>query len=490
MTAIQDGLIWMSGHSPAHCRDATPAERWALSRAGLLVLAAYLVASINWGVVGWVYSANLTGETRWFAAGLITLVGSGLMVLLLDRSFLFMMDSAAPENGVINRIRNLLFAFFRVAVILGFSTLTAQFTMPIYLGAELDVTALEMIEKRESDRSGNLAATSGLDDRKKTVESAISVVENWSLAIENGEKNLERMLAESRACWGRWERSVRSNTSDEVPRDMARRFAGPRGIARECTSNDTSVKTQRVELHVLRDSHRRATEALTVAQADLDATNRQIAKTMAERSAIEQRALNGTSATVLAAALEDDSGILAKWALITALQIVLELLPFFVKLFSGSSAVGARIASQRHEERRRVEARRDQIDHNQTARKHIAATANKALVDAANSTAIRTAMTEHLKAYVVALAPQEGVRALLTELSTNADDVREFSARHPQYASLASKAWHRAIRESVDSLMSFEETLTEKLMNSRPIDPDAVSPVRNPRERETSVHEQ
>jgi len=107
------------------------------------------------------------------------------------------------------------------------------------------------------------------------------------------------------------------------------------GIYRENYRNYVSPKEAELE---------RMGAAITQAQGDIDTAKKEIAQDLDKVSQINESYINVASADVLSSLVRNNPGAFMKYALITLLQLCLELMPILLKLQAGQSPLGHRMA--------------------------------------------------------------------------------------------------------------------------------------------------
>ena len=90
-------MVGITGHHID--RGTRPEDIGGLSKIGLSICFASLLAAMQFGIAGWYLSVGLDFESRVIFAALTALIGS-LVVLIIDRNFIYAADTRADLGGI------------------------------------------------------------------------------------------------------------------------------------------------------------------------------------------------------------------------------------------------------------------------------------------------------------------------------------------------------------------------------------------------------
>lgn len=446
MRPVERIFVWLSGYSPRVVENHPAEDREPLAKLGGLVLLAMIVASSNWGVAGWSFSTGHPMAFRPVIAGLSGLLGAAI-VLGVDRSALFFIDTTPVQTGW----RIILFALFRIALVLAVSAVTSQAVIPALLDKELAAHALTLIEQSETERLQSLNSQFKIEERKVALGTAANEVTRIERAAATVPPDIERKLLAAKRCWSEHaaikQRLLEQGYSDQ---DVRERLAGN---AARCARDARHAADER-EAHFkrVRAQLDQAIAAKSGAVTDLVQAQSTV-QTKIERAArVESEAISPQSSTVLWSLLRTDPGALVKWLLITSALLAAELAPMLLKLLVDQTTIGRKIATSSEFTRLDLEQTLENRYSDRRVASRLNVLSEQAVRDALEDPLVLATFKRVFAAHLGALAPVEAVRKMMRELEQRHFDMAEFQSRFPRYATLIAEAWRAAIRETANIL--------------------------------------
>lgn len=441
-------FIWLGGYTPDNLEADSRQNREPVGKLGATVLFAMVVAGLNWAVGGWTYAEALSEPQRYWAAGATALMGM-FLVLVFDRGLIYVIDTA----GKVARMRLAAFTLFRLVVVVAISSLTSQAVIPLLLGNELNMKALQMQEASEQRRVSQLGQQYQVSTRENAASQANQDVARLTQASRTLPPDIANHLAAARQCWQEYG-TTRSNLINNgmEPREARERL---RTKATTCSQSDSSAKAEQAAYFKrTREQLEQATDNQATARNELQTAHSAVASRVDTARKIESSNLTARSSAVLWELLSSNPGAMGKWLLITAVLLVCELLPLLYKLQMGQTPPGRRIAMENRLYQRRLEA--DSVQHEQALalQEEITYASHAGMQEAMKQPEVRQVFTDCFANTLKALAPSEAVASMMNDLHTRGPDVISFQRRHPQYAQVIGEAWRNALAQTMNILMA------------------------------------
>jgi hypothetical protein len=346
MSTIRQYLVFLTGHRiPA---NAPVEEVGSLSKIGAAIAFASFLAALQFGIAGWFLAMDLHIGLQIALAITFALIGAAI-VLVLDRNFIFLADTRYETDKKLTYV----YLGIRIFLITVIGSLSSQFTMPLFLKSELAIHAQDMKDGRYTDAKARYQEKYELSDKT----SAVSNLEQRSAQLQKELQVLTPEIVRQRNASSQCFQEYRKKTSTTFAPDLDENeiihlYAKDK---REC---------ERLE-GVYRQSYRSYTapreaelasigEAIPQAMGAVEGAKKDIAANLAKTSQIDEAYINVASADVLSSLITHSPGVFFKYALITLLQLCLELMPILLKLQAGQSALGHRAALAAHKNKTRV----------------------------------------------------------------------------------------------------------------------------------------
>jgi hypothetical protein len=225
--------------------------------------------------------------------------------------------------------------------------------MPLFLKSELAIHAQDMKDGRYSDAKARYQEKYELSDKTTAVSKLEQRSNQLKKELQNLTPEIVRQRNASNQCFQEYRRKTSTTFAPDLDEgEILQLYAKDK---REC---------ERLE-GVYRQSYRSYTapreaelasigEAIPQAMGAVEGAKKDIAANLAKTSQIDEAYINVASADVLSSLITHSPGVFFKYALITLLQLCLELMPILLKLQAGQSALGHRAALAAHQNKTRV----------------------------------------------------------------------------------------------------------------------------------------
>lgn len=440
-------FLWLGGYTPANLEVDSRQDREPINKLGATVLFAMVVAGINWAVGGWTYAAALADESqRYLAAGATAFMGM-FLVLVFDRGLVYVIDTA----GQMARLSLLVFTLFRFVVVVAVSSLTSQAVIPLLLGNELNMQALQMQEQSEQQRVTQLGSQYQVGSREAQAQQAGSEVERLTLAAQTLPVDISNQLANARRCWQDHNTGRRNLLNAGIEPREARERMRPK--ATQCSQVDKAAKAaQAAYVQRTREQLEQARELHAGAQSELQAARSTVKERVEAARAVETSSLNARSSAVLWELLRTNPGALGKWLLITAVLMVCELLPLLYKLQMGQTPPGRRIAAENRLRQRHLEANLLQQEQALALQTEITYASHAGMQSAMQQQEVKQVFADCFAQTLKALAPAEAVTAMMRDMASRGPNVNAYQRQYPEYAEIIGQAWRRAVQQTLHTL--------------------------------------
>lgn len=341
MNAFTKAMVAITGH---HIEPGTrPEDVGGLSKIGLSICFASLLAAIQFGIAGWFLSEGLDTESRYITAGVTAIIGS-LVVLIIDRNFIYAADTRADVGGKLTYF----YLAIRVFLIVSISSLSSQFILPLLLKSELAIHVQDLKDDRYDTAKQRYANKYEVKDKVESEQGISSQITKLKTEIANLPPALVRQKNAADQCRADYKRKISTSIGPDLDeedivnlyardkircdgleanyKEAYRAYLQPRQAA--LTTNEEAYQVAREEV----------TKAQTALKTDLNRTDEN-----------NQTYLNVASADVMWSLIRTNPGARMKYLMITLVQLVLELMPLLLKSLLGRSALGIRIAMRSQE---------------------------------------------------------------------------------------------------------------------------------------------
>jgi hypothetical protein len=232
-------------------------------------------------------------------------------------------------------------------------SLSSQFTMPLFLKSELAIHAQDMKDGRYTDAKARYQEKYELSDKS----AAVTNIEQRSTQLRKELQELTPGLIRQRNASNQCFQDYRKKTSTTFAPDLDENeiihlYAKDKRICEQL--EETYRQNYRSFASPREEELTAMGEAMPQALAAVEGAKKDIAANLAKTSQIDEAYINVASADVLSSLITHSPGVFFKYALITLLQLCLELMPILLKLQAGQSALGHRAALAAHQNKTRV----------------------------------------------------------------------------------------------------------------------------------------
>jgi len=346
MSTIRQYLVFLTGHRIA--ANAPVEEIGSLSKIGAAIAFASFLAALQFGIAGWFLAMDLHIGLQVALAITFALIGAAI-VLVLDRNFIFLADTRYETDKKLTYV----YLGIRIFLITVIGSLSSQFTMPLFLKSELAIHAQDMKDGRYSDAKARYQEKYELSDKT----TAVSKLEQRSTQLK---KELQTLTPEvtrqrnaSSQCFQEYRRKTSTTFAPDLDEnEIIQLYAKDK---RECERLEGIYRQSYRSYTAPREAELASVgEAIPQAMGAVEGAKKDIATNLAKTSQIDEAYINVASADVLSSLITHSPGVFFKYALITLLQLCLELMPILLKLQAGQSTLGHRAALAAHQNKTRV----------------------------------------------------------------------------------------------------------------------------------------
>ena len=346
MSTIRQYLVFLTGHRiPA---SAPVEEVGSLSKIGAAIAFASFLAALQFGIAGWFLAMDLHIGLQICMTIIFAVIGAAI-VLVLDRNFIFLADTRYEIDKKLTYI----YLGIRIFLITVIGSLSSQFTMPLFLKSELAIHAQDMKDGRYTDAKVRYQEKYELSDKT----AAVSNLEQRSTQLRKELQDLTPALIRQRNASNQCAEDYRKKTSTTFAPDLDENeiihlYAKDK---RACEQLEETYRQNYRSFAGPREAELTAMgEAMPQALAAVEGAKQDIAANLVKTSQIDEAYINVASADVLSSLITHSPGVFFKYALITLLQLCLELMPILLKLQAGQSALGHRAALAAHQNKTSV----------------------------------------------------------------------------------------------------------------------------------------
>lgn len=331
-------MVSIAGH---HVDLHTRAEDvGGLSKIGLSICFASLLAALQFGIAGWFLAVSLDPFEHAVVSVTIAFIGA-LVVLLIDRSFIYASDTRVASASKLGYF----YIALRIFLILAIGSLSSQFVLPLLLKSELAIHIHDLKDRRYDEASFRYREKYSVQEKITNEQDIRSSISKIRAELQNPPQSLVRQKLEAESCLSDYKRKLNSAIGPDVdPNEVTNLFVTDKAACDRLNvvykeAYQGYVNPRKAALVQHQDAYNQAHEEANTAQAlmksDLqhaDENNRQF--------------LNVSSADVLWDLIKTNPGARTKYLLVTIVQLVLELMPLLLKSLMGRSPLGIAIAMQ------------------------------------------------------------------------------------------------------------------------------------------------
>lgn len=336
MTTVRQYLVFLTGH---RISARTPAEEvGSLSKIGAAIAFASFLAALQFGIAGWFLATDLHLLFQIVMAFVFALIGASI-VLVLDRNFIYLADTRYETDKKLTYI----YLGIRIFLITVIGSLSSQFTMPLFLKSELAIHAQDMKDGRFSEAKERYQAKYELSDKTENLNNLEGRAVKLKKEIASLTPELVLHRSEVNHCFSEYTKKTKMTFAPDLDEhEIINLYAKDKrecerieGLYREAYR--TYIAPKEAELVQMG-------EAITQAHTNIDSAKKDIAQDLEKATVINEAYINVASADVLSSLVRHNPGAFMKYALLTLLQLCLELMPILLKLQAGQSPLGHEMA--------------------------------------------------------------------------------------------------------------------------------------------------
>jgi len=336
INAFTRAMVGITGHQVDI--DSHPEDVGGLSKIGLSICFASFLAALQFGIAGWFLAGDLDPVVRALVSITTAFIGA-LVVLLIDRSFIYASDTRADSVGKLGYF----YITVRIFLILAIGSLSSQFVLPLLLKSELAIHIHDLKDQRYQEAKDRYLGKYDVQAKVSKEQSIRSSISQIRAELDNPPQSLVRQKLEAENCMLDYKRKVNSAIGPDVDlNEVANLFSVDKAA---CDRLSIAYKEayqgyfnpRKVLLTINQDAYSKAQEDANSAHAFMTTDLKQADET-------NQQFINMSSADVLWDLIKTNPGARSKYLLITIVQLVLELMPLLLKSLLGRSPLGIRVA--------------------------------------------------------------------------------------------------------------------------------------------------
>ena len=336
MTTVRQYLVFLTGHRISARTSAE--EVGSLSKIGAAIAFASFLAALQFGIAGWFLAMDLNIALQILMALVFAVIGA-LIVLVLDRNFIYLADTRYETDKKLTYI----YLGIRIFLITVIGSLSSQFTMPLFLKSELAIHAQDMKDGRFTEAKERYQEKYELADKT----TGLTNLETKTTKLRKEISSLTPELVKQRGlvgqCFADYTKKTKTTFAPDLDEhEIISLYAKDK---RECERIDGIYRENYRNFVTPKEAElAQMGAAITQAQSDIDVAKKDIAQDLEKATVINEAYINVASADVLSSLVRNNPGAFIKYALITLLQLCLELMPILLKLQAGQSPLGHRMA--------------------------------------------------------------------------------------------------------------------------------------------------
>jgi hypothetical protein len=137
MATVRQHLVFLTGHRIS--AKTTVEEIGSLSKIGAAIAFASFLAALQFGIAGWFLAMDLHIAMQALMSLVFAAIGAAI-VLVLDRNFIYLADTRYETDKKLTYV----YLGIRIFLITVIGSLSSQFTMPLFLKSQLQLTKMEL----------------------------------------------------------------------------------------------------------------------------------------------------------------------------------------------------------------------------------------------------------------------------------------------------------------------------------------------------------
>jgi len=329
-------MVSITGH---HVGPETKIQEVAgLSKIGLSISFASVLAALQFAVAGYFLVSNLDPEVQTTVTAIMAVIGA-CIVLVIDRNFIYAADTtfhSSPKTAY-------LYLGIRVFLIVLISSLSSQFTLPLLLKSELEIHVQDLRDERYDQAKNRYTNKYELSEKQKDEKDLSQKITKIKSSMINLPQDLIHKKLAAELCLKEYRKKINSSIGPDVDDEVVSNLYAHDKI--RCEQLEMSYKEdyrayispRQAELVINEAEHKRKDSELRQAHTSMKSD-------LQKTDVNNEMHLNAASSDVMWSLIIHNPGARMKYLMITAAQLVLELMPLLLKSILGRSPLGLEIA--------------------------------------------------------------------------------------------------------------------------------------------------
>ena len=336
MATVRQYLVFLTGHRIT--ARTSVEEIGSLSKIGAAIAFASFLAALQFGIAGWFLAMDLHIAMQTLMSLVFAAIGAGI-VLVLDRNFIYLADTRYETDKKLTYV----YLGIRIFLITVIGSLSSQFTMPLFLKSELAIHAQDMKDGRFTEAKERYQEKYELSDKSQTLTTLEGKSEKLKKEIATLTPDLVGARNRVGQCFSEYHKKTKTTFAPDLDEhEIISLYAKDK---RECERIQSLYREAYRSYVTPRESElARMGDSITEAQSVISTARQNINDDLAKATKINEAYINVASADVLSSLVRHNAGAFMKYALLTLLQLCLELMPILLKLQAGQSPLGHQMA--------------------------------------------------------------------------------------------------------------------------------------------------
>jgi hypothetical protein len=331
-------MVGITGH---HLDSNTqPQEIGGLSKIGLSICFASMLAAIQFGIAGWYLASSLDPDSRLILASSLGFIGA-CVVLIIDRNFIYAADTSIQSKGHLTYV----YLAIRIFLILVISSLSSQFTLPLLLKSELEIHVQDLRDERYDTAKDRYNNKYDLPEKIQNERELSKQITQLKSSLTNLPQGLVHQKLATEQCFREYKKKSNAAIGPDVDDEEVANLYAREKI--QCEQMELAYKEayklyitpRQAELALKNETYKHVVSDAAQAQSSFKGDLQR-----AEEN--NNHFLNASSSDVLWSLIRNNPGARTKYLMLTLAQLVLELMPLLLKSLLGRSPLGTRIAMQ------------------------------------------------------------------------------------------------------------------------------------------------
>lgn len=329
-------MVAVTGHR--YDASVDPKDVGGLSKIGLSICFASILAAIQFGIAGWFLASGMSLDSRHLFAEIFAVIGA-LVVLIVDRNFIYAADTSSQSKGYITYA----YLAIRIFLILVISSLSSQFTLPLLLKSELEIHVQDLKDERYDAAKNRYNNKYELAAKVQSERELGGDITRLKGALTNLPQSLVHQKLVSQQCMREYRKKINSSIGPDVDEEEVSNLYAREKI--QCEQMELAYKEayrlyiapKQAELTLKNESYKHV--LIDVSQAQNSFKN-----DLQKADQNNSQFLNASSSDVLWSLVKNNPGARMKYIMLTLAQMILELMPLLLKSILGQSPLGIQIA--------------------------------------------------------------------------------------------------------------------------------------------------